>query len=71
MPCVSAVIRTAAPCRFIVTYRTLDGGHHRFEHADRDADHTAVRTAVSRRIETVHARSHVVPGSIVIQQVRR
>ena len=71
MNAVSGVVRVSGPRGFIVTYRTCDGGRHRFEHASRDVLSQEVRGEVARRISERHALSHVVPGSLTIQQVRR
>ena len=69
---ISAVHRCQAiyigSAHFVVTFRTLDGGGHRFEI---DApDYFAAKTRAGWRIGERFAPSFVVAGSLAVQRAR-
>jgi hypothetical protein len=69
---VSAFDSSARPLwvleRFVVTFRTVDGGRHRFE--VEAPDYFRARERAGEEIEKRFAPSFVVAGSLVAQRVR-
>ena len=64
-------VRLVPEAHYVVTYRTRDGGRHRFEHFTHATHFPSVRREVVSFIARRFAPAFVEPGSVAVQRVRR
>ena len=63
-------VRLVPEAHYVVTYRTRDGGRHKFEHFSRETHFPSVRKEVAAFIARRFTLTFVEEGSLAIQRVR-